>query len=100
MRYDTPIYFQRIKPGEYDETTANYEPDTVTETKRFADISNTGEETLNLIYGEIKQGVLTIRLQAHFDKPFDRIRIGDKVYRVDFSRKLKRKHTFVVSEVQ
>ena len=94
------IYFQRITSGEYDPNTANYNSDSITETKRFANISTTGEETLNLIFGEIKQGALTVRIQNHFTEPFDRIRIGDKTYRVDHSRKLERLQTFIVSEVQ
>lgn len=100
MRFDKPIYFQRITSGEYDPNTANYKPDFVKETKRFANISTTGVETLNLIFGEIKQGALTIRIQGHYNEPFDRIRIGDKTYRVDHSRKLERLQTFIVSEVQ
>lgn len=100
MRFDKPIYFQRITSGEYDPNTANYNSDSITETKRFANISTTGEETLNLIFGEIKQGALTIRIQGHYNEPFDRIRIGDKTYRVDHSRKLERLQTFIVSEVQ
>lgn len=100
MRYDKPIYFQRVTPGEYDETTGNYADDTVTEVKRYADITDAGTETLNLIYGEIRQGVYTIRLQSHCTEQFDRIRIGRKVYRSDFERKLRRGHVLVVSEVQ
>lgn len=100
MRYDKPIYFQRVTPGEYDEATGNYVDDTVEEVKRYADITDAGTETLNLIYGEIRQGVHTVRLQSHYTEPFDRIRIGRKVYHSDFERKLRRGHVFVVSEVQ
>lgn len=42
----------------------------------------------------------TVRLQMHYKKTFDRIRIGDTLYKVDFERKLRTKHVFVVSEVQ
>ena len=100
MRYDTPIFFQRIESGEYDTSTGNYGEDTITEEKRFASVTNSGTETLNLIYGEIKQGSLTIRLNMPYTKAFDRIRIGDKTYRVDFGRLLRTKQTFVISEVQ
>ncbi len=99
MRFNTPIYFQLTKPGEYDPNTGNYEDDSFVETLRFASVTNSGIETLNLLYGELKQGTLTIRLQNHYEEPFDRIRIGDKVYRVDMSRKLNTKHSFIVSEV-
>jgi hypothetical protein len=98
VRFDTPIYFQRIST-EYDATTGNYREIPVEE-KRFAAVTSSSTQTLNLVYGEIRQGSLTLRLQTHYTKPFVRIRIGKKFYRVDANRKLRQKHTFVVSEVQ
>ena len=100
MRYDTPVYFQKITPGEYDQKTGNYADDTVAEALRYASVMNTGEEKLKLVYDGPKQGSLTIQLQTHYTEPFDRIRVGETVYRVDSSRKLRVKHTFVVSEAQ
>ena len=100
MRFDTPIYFQRKVKGAYDATTGNYGPATVEEVVRYASITNTGTETLNIVYGELKQGSLTVILQMPYTEPFDRIRIGDKYYRVDRERRLRTKQTFVVSEVQ
>lgn len=100
MRFDTPVYFQTIKAGAYDASTGNYGESTITEEMRYASVTHTGDETLNIIYGELKQGVLTVRLQNHYEKPFDRLRIGNKVYRVDRARPLRLKYTLVVSEVQ
>lgn len=100
MRYDTPVYFQKITTGEYDPKTGNYAEDTVKETLRYASVMNTGEEKLKLVYDGPKQGSLTIQIQNHYTEPFDWIRVGEKIYRVDDSRKLRTKHTFVVSEVQ
>lgn len=100
MRYDTPVYFQRITPGEYDPDTGNYADDIVEETLRYASVMNTGEDTLRLVYDGPKQGSLTIQIQNHYTEPFDRIRVGEKVYSVDYSRELRTKHVFVVSEVQ
>ena len=100
MRYDTTIYFQRITPGEYDPDTGNYTDDTVDETLRYASVMDTGTETMIQVYGSIKQGSLTIQIQNHYTEPFDRIRVADTVYGVDYSRKLRTKHVFVVSEVQ
>ena len=103
MRYDTPVYFQRIVKGAYNANTGDYSPDNVVEVKRYASVTDTGTETLNLVYGGPKQGSLTIRLQNHYSEPFDRIRIGDgeqaKYYRVDRVRALRLKFNFVVSEV-
>lgn len=100
MRFDTPIYFQRITPGEYDASTGDYGEDIVTEEMRYASVSGSTRETMNLIYGEIKQGSLTLCLQNHYTEPFDRIRVGNKVYRVDYEKPLRVKNTYIVSEVQ
>lgn len=100
MRYDTPVYFQKITAGEYDPKTGNYADDIVVETLRYASVMNTGEERLKLVYDGPKQGSLTIQFQTHYTEPFDRIRVGKKIYRVDYSRELRTKHVFVVSEVQ
>lgn len=95
MRYDTPIYLQRITSA-YNADTGNYD-DIVAEDMLRARVTDSGDNTLNLVYGTLKQGSKTVLLQRAYLLPFDRIRIGEKVYTVDFSRKKK---TFVVSEVQ
>lgn len=100
MRYDTPVYFQRFTPPRYDPSTGDYVEGPVEESMRYASIMNTGEEKLKLVYDGPKQGSLTIQLQNHYDCPFDRIRVGNAVYQVDSSRKLRTKHTFIISEVQ
>lgn len=100
MRCDIPVFFRRNIQGEYDSDTGNYGPDIVVETKKRAGVTDAGADTLNLVYGEIRQGVKVVKLQRHYNDPFDRIRIGRKTYRVDMERKLRAKHIFVVSEVQ
>ena len=97
MRYDKPIYFQTRKKGAYNATTGNYDPDNWDEVKRYASITETGTDTLHLLYGSIKQRALTIRLQRPYAAAFDRIRIGEKFYNVDRSRLYSR--VFVISEV-
>ena len=99
MRFDTPIYFQKLK-SEYNANSGNYETDTITEERRDASVTDTGAATLQLIYGGFKQDSLTIRLQAPYNKPFDRVRIGTKFYTVDRIRGLRTKQTFIVSEVK
>lgn len=100
MRFDIPIFFQQVTRGDYDSTTGNYGEDTIDETKKYARVTNASVETLNLIYGELKQDSYVVRLQNHYDEPFSYIRIGRRRYRVDYSRKQKVKHIFVISEVQ
>ena len=100
MRYDTPIYFQRVTQGKYNPKTGNYADNVIEEVKVYANVTDTGTETLRLIYGQLKQGSKVVRLQNSYDHVFDSIRIGDNVYKVDFARRLKPKAVFVVSEVQ
>lgn len=100
MRYDTPIYFQLITQGDYDSCCGDYAPDTIEESEVYADVTSAGTDMLKLVYGDIRQDALVIRLQNHYSNTFNRIRIGDKQYRVDFSRKLRVKQIFIVSEVQ
>lgn len=100
MRYDKPVYFQKITPGKYDPDTGNYREDTVKETQRYASVMDTGTDMLKLVYNGPRQGSQTIQLQNHYTEPFDRIRVGNELYVVDFSRELRTKHIFVVSEVQ
>lgn len=99
MRYDTPIYFQRTTEGTYDPDTGDYGEGATVETLRHASVMDARTETMRLIYGEVRQGSRIIHLQNHYTEPFDRIRIGEKVYAVDLRRKLRVKETFVVSEV-
>ena len=100
MRYDTPVFFQRITPGPYDASTGNYGPDQLQEDCRYASVMDTRTETLRLLFGKISQGSQTIQLQNHYYQPFDRIRIGDRLYSVDYRRRLRHKDVYIVSEVQ
>lgn len=100
VRYDTPVYFQKLIPGEYDPNTGDYEEDIIKEDLRYASVTDTGEDPLRLVYDGPKQGSLTVRLQNHYRKSFDWIRIGNTRYRVDKSRELRVKQIFIVSEVQ
>lgn len=100
MRYDTPVYFQKVKSGEYDPMTGNYKDDTVEETMVMASVMDTRTETMKLVYGSIKQGSLTVHMQNHYRGDFDFIRVGEKRYKVDYGRYLRVKQSMVLSEVQ
>ena len=100
MRFDTPVYFRRITAGAYDPNTGDYGPDTVTEVKVYASVTDASRETLTLEFGEVKQGAKVIRLQNHYEQPFDDIRIGARMYRAGSTRELRKIHTFIVTEVQ
>lgn len=100
MRYDTPVYFCKAGERVYNETTGDYADADVTRVKIYADVTDTEAETMTLVYGKIRQGSLTIRLQNHYLDPFDYIEIGGKRYAADAVRKLRTRESLVVSEVQ
>ena len=99
MRYDKEVFFESITPGAYDETTGDYGEDSVVSERRLASVYDTRQETMQIVYGGVKRGSLTVHLQNHYDKPFDRIRIGGTAYQVDYRRRLRVKEAYVVSEV-
>lgn len=99
MRYDKEIFFVKAGKKTYHKSTGNYTKGAAEETKVYASIMDTGRDTMNLVYGAIRQGSFTIHIQNHYDGIFDSIRIGEKHYRVDHRRRLRFKESFVVSEV-
>jgi len=104
MRYDTAICFVRKGVPVYDPLTGDYSDGEPTEKTVYASVTDTSQDTLMVVYGEIRQGSLTIRLQNHFNEAFDSIVIKEGryagTYAVDKRRKLRTKETFIVSEVQ
>ena len=95
MRYNKPVYFQMRKKGDYNPETGNYDGDYVEEVLQYASIMDTRTETIKAVYGKLKQGSQTVILRHPFLDKFETIRIGQKIYGVDYSRYQK---TFIVSE--
>lgn len=100
MRYDTKIELVRSDPGHFNPDTCNYEDRAETKTALYASVMDTRAEMVQLVYGSLKQGSLTIQLQNHIRIPFDWIDVDGRRYKADFRRKLRTKETLVVSEVQ
>lgn len=104
MRYDTPIYFVKKGVPVYNPQTGDYSDGETTEEKIYASVTDTAQDTLLIVYGQIRQGSLTIRLQNHYTNAFDNIVIKEGryagTYAVDKRRRLRTKEVFVVSEVQ
>lgn len=99
MRYDTPIFFQKKAEPYYNPDTGDYEDGSVEETAVLVSVVGTKEETMKIVYGGIKEDSLTVHLQNAYPDVFDTIRIGNKIYKVDYKRTLRVKQAFVISEV-
>ena len=100
MRYDTKVFFLKITPGEYNARTGDYMPDTIAEFPYWANVTDAGTETMNLVYGHLEQGAKVVRIQGSVTGEYDYLSIGGKRYRVDMVRTLRAEQTFTVSEVQ
>ena len=99
MRYDTPVFFQQNSGETYNPETGDYEEGTVKETAVLAAVLPTSQDTLQIVYGGLKEDSLTIHLQNKFNEVFDTIRIGEKIYKVDHKHTLRVKQAFIISEV-
>ena len=97
MRYSTPIYF--VKEGEeYNYDTGDYELVELVKDEAWANVSDTGTERMQLIYGALKQGAITVRIVGKYDKEFDYIQVGDKKYNVDAFKTFRNDQAFNLSE--
>lgn len=100
MRFDKEVIF--IKKGEkvYDRNTGDYNTGEPVRTPVLASVNDTGINTLNIVYGNVKQDSITVTLQNHYEDAFDLIEFEGRPYRVDRRIRLRVKDSFVCSEVQ
>lgn len=97
MRYDTPMYIQTFIPGKYNESTGNYDGDKVSENKVMASVMDLEDETVQLLFGKLRDDCLVAHTQRYL--VFSRVRIGAKTYEVIKRRKLRRKGAYYLQEV-
>lgn len=98
MRYDQKIYF--VKEGEdvYDHDTGDYITTEPIKHEMWANVSDTGTERMQLIYGALKQGAITVRIQGKYEKEFDYIEVEGKKYNVDAFKTFRNDQAFNLSE--
>lgn len=110
MRCDTQIYF--VTDGKKtlvtDPTSQNYGDYTIakaSESGLMADVTDTQEHTQQLVYGCLREGSKTVRINQQYREAFDHIRIVDRetgssaLYDVDSKRILRHRSTFICHEV-
>ena len=98
MRYDQRIYFVKEGEDEYDYDTGDYVTTEPVKHEAWANVSDTGTERMQLIYGALKQGAITVRIVGKYDKEFDYIQVGDKRYNVDAFKTFRNDQSFNLSE--
>ena len=100
MRFDTEVCFVKLFSGTYNTTTGDYDEGAPRKEYNLASVMDASEDAMNLAYGNVKQGALVVIIQGERPEPFDYILIRGRKYRADSIRQLRRRTTFVVSEVQ
>ena len=98
MRYDKIIYFVKEGEDEYDYATGDYVTTEPIKHEMWANVSDTGTERMQLIYGALKQGAITVRIVGKYDKEFDYIEVEGKKYNVDAFRTFRNDQAFNLSE--
>lgn len=99
MRYDTPVLFRTYHTGAYDPKTGDYSDVNPSDVEEWASVQDTKEETQRLLYGGLRRGSYTLQIQQAYTEPFTCICLYGREFQVDYSRKLRQKQTFIVSEV-
>lgn len=102
MRYDRKVWLVDEAEPEYDETTGDYADGAIERYYRDANVSDTGTEVMNMLYGKIKQGALTVRVQNGVESPYQYIEVdtvGNK-YRIDRVKRHRNELVLFVSESQ
>lgn len=96
MRFDKPVRFVK-RDTVYNYDTGNHDAvdDVVVEV--YANVTNQSEKRMALAYGAIKEDSLTVRLQNHYQEPFDHLLIDGQKYRMDSQRLHRRYHVLWVS---
>lgn len=103
MRCDTQIYFvtdgmRELVTDPTSENYGGYTESAATAVGRLADVTDTQATTQQLVYGKLREGSVTVRLNGHHLEPFDHIRIGSVLYDVDAKRHLRHRSVFICHE--
>lgn len=94
MRYNEPIYFVD-EAAEYDYETGNNKT-VQTKTLAYAHVSAQTKSQVQLAYGGLKQGALTVRIQNKHTAPFKHIEYAGRKYTVTDSKTFRREQVFHV----
>lgn len=110
MRCDTKITFvtDGVKTLVTDPASSSYGDYITTDpvlVERWADVTDTQAKTQQFMYGALREGSKTIRLNEAYRAAFDHIRVTDRatgavtLYDVDAKRVLRHRTTFLCHEV-
>lgn len=96
MRFDKYCQFITEGTDTYNAETGNYNSAEPSVTEAWGDLTNSGERTSKIVYGDVKQGGAVLRSPVHSEA--NKVRIDGKMYHIDFRRKLRRVTVYLVRE--
>ena len=98
MRCTDKVSFHKNDiPPAFNPSTGDYDDGTqLPPTVIYANVSDTGEKRMTLLYGSIKRGAKTIRLNNEKIPPFDYIMIGGIKYKDVLNKGYARKSSLDV----
>lgn len=100
MRYDKEVYFVKEGKKVFDQSTGDYITSEPKKTKKYAALSALLSLKPTIKHGRLNEDKFILRLQNHYNEPFNYIEIDGIKYDVDHSRKLRVKRNFIISERQ
>ena len=100
MRYDKQIMLVTNGTDIFNPTTGDYETTDPTYTNKWANVTDMSQDTQTFLFGGLKEGAYTVRLQGHVMQKFDHIRMDGKDYNIRSQRVLRRFTVLKVSEKQ
>ncbi len=96
MRYDKPLYFVSNVDKHYDAELGEWVQGQTSRVKKFANITAMSENRQQVIFGDVSNKRLIVRLQRVYCKPYDLIEINGKSYQVDTEHVAKGSLSLVV----
>ena len=99
MRYDKRLLFCLVDEV-YDHNTGDYKEDVLDEHIEYGSFVETDVQTMRLVYGEIRQGSVTVHLQNKVPYTFNRVAIDGKTYTKDQVINQRVKQAYILSECQ
>ena len=83
MRYDKPIYFVSNVDKHYDAELGEWVHGQTSRVKKFANITAMSANRQQVIFGDVSNKRLIVRLQRVYSEPYDLLEIDGKSYQVD-----------------
>lgn len=100
MRCDQIIYLCQNGRSKYNDKTGDYETSEPIKIKRYAHINDMGDEKMNMLFGKLTEGALTVRLNAPYADKVDYIEYKGTKYEIKQRKKLGTKESFHVAKAQ